>query len=254
MRPTRLSILLCATVPLCLACPAAGPEGPRGPKGTDGAPALARTVAVDPGAECPAGGLRLEAGSDGNGNGVLDATEITTSQVVCHGEAGPPGPPGPAARYQVESGDGFVWGVTTGFAGWLWNETYQGYLYMPEIRDGQAWMTVPDGTRILFVSSLCEWKERHLYLDFSVDSPPIPTGALIPDLTTTEGRGRLIRAGPATYEPPTSTIAQEMIWPDPSCRLFDGHPFVAIAGLWELVETDIPYAHPLPLTLTEVTP
>lgn len=44
-------------------------------------------VAVAPGAECPAGGVRVDMGIDENENGLLDASEIDASEVVCNGDA-----------------------------------------------------------------------------------------------------------------------------------------------------------------------
>jgi uncharacterized protein (TIGR03382 family) len=55
-------------------------------------------VSVDvvlPGATCAAGGLAVSTGYDDNGNGVLDAAEVTSTNYVCNGETGPVGPTGP---------------------------------------------------------------------------------------------------------------------------------------------------------------
>lgn len=38
--------------------------------------------------ECPAGGARIDAGIDSNHNDVLDTSEITSTQYVCHGDTG----------------------------------------------------------------------------------------------------------------------------------------------------------------------
>ncbi len=61
--------------------------------------ALASTEPV--GSNCATGGARIDAGIDSNGNGVLDAAEITATQYVCSGSAGAAGPagaPGAAGR------------------------------------------------------------------------------------------------------------------------------------------------------------
>lgn len=42
------------------------------------------TLAPDP-ALCPEGGVRLTAGTDANGNGMVDDAEISTTQTVYHG-------------------------------------------------------------------------------------------------------------------------------------------------------------------------
>lgn len=62
--------------------------------GSAGAPAAATlfALATEPaGALCAAGGTRLSAGPDRNGNGALDADEVTASSVVCSGGTGPAG-------------------------------------------------------------------------------------------------------------------------------------------------------------------
>ena len=48
--------------------------------------ASARLVA--PGAECPDGGIQVDSGIDENANGVLDDSEIDTSEIICNGENG----------------------------------------------------------------------------------------------------------------------------------------------------------------------
>ncbi|QSQ25934.1 collagen-like protein [Pyxidicoccus parkwayensis] len=55
-----------------------------------------QTSAEPPGANCPTGGTRLDVGTDLNGDGVLDATEIDPSQTryICNGAQGPAGSTG----------------------------------------------------------------------------------------------------------------------------------------------------------------
>lgn len=50
-----------------------------------------RSSAVGPSAQCQAGGIEVQAGIDLNGNGLLDATEVQSVQLVCNGLAGAPG-------------------------------------------------------------------------------------------------------------------------------------------------------------------
>lgn len=50
--------------------------------------AVSAKVVIPPGPECPAGGIRVDSGIDENGNGVLDDSEIDTSEIVCNGEDG----------------------------------------------------------------------------------------------------------------------------------------------------------------------
>jgi hypothetical protein len=56
---------------------------------------IANTTSVLAGSNCAAGGFLLEFGNDTNGNGLLDVSEVTTSQYVCKGLAGATGPAGP---------------------------------------------------------------------------------------------------------------------------------------------------------------
>jgi OmcA/MtrC family decaheme c-type cytochrome len=64
-----------------------GDEGPGGGPGPAGATALAKTSAEPPGANCPAGGTRIEVGVDSNGNGALDPSEVIAANTsyVCSG-------------------------------------------------------------------------------------------------------------------------------------------------------------------------
>ncbi|MBW1881394.1 MAG: hypothetical protein JRJ84_23815, partial [Deltaproteobacteria bacterium] len=49
---------------------------------------------IEPGDECPNGGLAIHTGEDEDEDGVLDAGEISDSQIVCDGVAGDPGEDG----------------------------------------------------------------------------------------------------------------------------------------------------------------
>jgi hypothetical protein len=74
-----------------------GINGTNGTNGTNGLNTLVATTTVTAGAQCPTGGVKLEYGLDINGNGLLDATEITSTltQYVCNGAVGATGPQGP---------------------------------------------------------------------------------------------------------------------------------------------------------------
>ena len=52
-----------------------GDPGEQGPGGSDGADAIVMTTAEPPGANCAAGGTKVEAGVDANGDGALDPSE-----------------------------------------------------------------------------------------------------------------------------------------------------------------------------------
>jgi len=66
-------------------------SGPKGDKGDPGATgpagqnALVAVAAEAPGANCSGGGLAVKSGLDANGNGALDAAEVTNTSYVCNG-------------------------------------------------------------------------------------------------------------------------------------------------------------------------
>lgn len=71
-------------------------KGDQGPKGDTGNTALVRYKTEPAGVNCTVGGVKIETGVDGNGNGVLDDAEVTASQTkyICNGVTGPAGPNG----------------------------------------------------------------------------------------------------------------------------------------------------------------
>ncbi|MEW5847242.1 MAG: hypothetical protein AB2A00_00460, partial [Myxococcota bacterium] len=73
-----------------------GPQGSVGPQGAPGLNAATRSSAEPPGANCATGGVKLEVGTDANGNGVLESGEVDAAltQYTCHGAMGPQGLPG----------------------------------------------------------------------------------------------------------------------------------------------------------------
>ena len=56
--------------------------------GEDGDSSLIRTSNESAGDNCPNGGIKLETGIDSNGNGVLDNSEVVTTDYICDGENG----------------------------------------------------------------------------------------------------------------------------------------------------------------------
>jgi hypothetical protein len=64
--------------------------------GDDGLSTLAKSTNITPGAECTAGGVKVQAGKDTNKNGVLDDAEVTSSATICNGTSGGSGTTGPA--------------------------------------------------------------------------------------------------------------------------------------------------------------
>jgi hypothetical protein len=80
-----------------------GPAGTNGNNGTNGLNALIKTTTEPAGSNCSNGGTKIETGLDANGNGILDAAEINSSQTqyVCNGLNGTSNPgasPGSSAH------------------------------------------------------------------------------------------------------------------------------------------------------------
>lgn len=59
-----------------------------GGSGSNGKNALVKTTAETAGANCTTGGIKVDSGLDTDGNGTLDAGEITSTRYVCNGLAG----------------------------------------------------------------------------------------------------------------------------------------------------------------------
>jgi len=74
-----------------------GLQGVQGTAGANGLNSLTKTSTEPAGANCAAGGIKIEIGVDVNGNGNLDANEIITAQTkyVCNGTTGATGATGP---------------------------------------------------------------------------------------------------------------------------------------------------------------
>src|SRR5882724_3317218 len=68
-----------------------GPQGGQGPAGPQGAATLATATPEPAGANCAAGGQRIDIGVDTNENGTLDPTEIQSTAYACSGARGPTG-------------------------------------------------------------------------------------------------------------------------------------------------------------------
>ncbi len=99
---------------------ATGPQGAQGPQGTAGANglnALTKTSTEPAGANCSAGGIKIEIGVDVNSNGSLDANEIITAQTkyVCNGTTGATGATGPQGAAGAQGPQGTI--GATGLSG-----------------------------------------------------------------------------------------------------------------------------------------
>jgi len=62
-------------------------NGQDGASGSNGQNSLIKVT--EESTQCTSGGLMLEVGTDGNANGILDASEITDTQYVCNGNGSP---------------------------------------------------------------------------------------------------------------------------------------------------------------------
>src|SRR5690349_17705435 len=78
-----LPVALCAIV----AC-SDGPTGADGQDGQDGTDALVVTTPEPAGGNCTNGGTKVDVGVDDNGDGALDASEVTSTSYVCNGGTG----------------------------------------------------------------------------------------------------------------------------------------------------------------------
>ncbi len=63
-----------------------GTTGPNGETGANGTNAIATSTALAAGSACPNGGFTITSGIDTNDNGVLDASEVKNTNVVCNGK------------------------------------------------------------------------------------------------------------------------------------------------------------------------
>jgi hypothetical protein len=93
MKIDMRGIAALAVMALLAGCGGGSGSGSAAPTaGKNGARALASTES--PGVNCPAGGARLDSGIDLNANGILDASEIVSTQYVCNGSPGAAGAAG----------------------------------------------------------------------------------------------------------------------------------------------------------------
>jgi len=69
-------------------------NGVTGAPGANGHNSLIAQSAEPSGAHCTAGGVKIASGADTNGNGVLDANEVTASSYICSLTSAPALPPG----------------------------------------------------------------------------------------------------------------------------------------------------------------
>lgn len=87
----RLSVVFVASLAL-VACNQGGSVG-----------SLTLITPVTADSTCPAGGARVQTGPDKNGNGTLDADEVTQTQEICNGTPGTTGPTGPGGDAGVNA-------------------------------------------------------------------------------------------------------------------------------------------------------
>lgn len=76
-----------------------------GQDGANGLTSLIATTAAEP-SDCPDGGISIQSGTDTNGDGVLQAAEVTSSQVICNGAGGTAGSDGSDGADGADGADG----------------------------------------------------------------------------------------------------------------------------------------------------
>jgi len=93
-----------------------GPQGVAGTNGTNGLNALIKTTNEPAGSNCANGGTKIETGLDANSNGVLDASEVNTSQTqfVCNGQNSAGGFQSNHGSFQKTQGLDSVWTIPSG--------------------------------------------------------------------------------------------------------------------------------------------
>lgn len=89
MMSVRVGTIVSVVVAALFACTGdQGPPGNPGGPGDNGDTALAITSVEPPGANCPAGGIKVEVGVDADDNGSLEPSEVTSTTYVCNGDGG----------------------------------------------------------------------------------------------------------------------------------------------------------------------
>ncbi len=124
---------------------------------------------LEPGDECPHGGVRIESGIDENGNGVLDEDEVDVMDVICSGEDGTDGADGTDG---VDGADG-----TDGADGADGNST-------PVANAGSDQMVVAGMTATIDGSGSDDSDEDELTFSWTLLSRPTESSAALSDGTT----------------------------------------------------------------------
>lgn len=86
----KISVLVVILISFMACSPEDGTDGANGTNGTDGADglnSLITTLIEQPGSNCINGGFKIEAGLDLNDNGVLEASEVDSSEFLCNADA-----------------------------------------------------------------------------------------------------------------------------------------------------------------------
>lgn len=83
-----------------------GENGADGADGADGASALIDSSEEKPGDKCTAGGTKIDYGTDLDGNGSLEKSEIEGTRYVCNGGDGAKGPKGDDGAQGPKGDDG----------------------------------------------------------------------------------------------------------------------------------------------------
>lgn len=98
MRYTALGYLISVGCSWCAAAIFVACSGSDGARGAQGVAALVSASTEPASGNCDAGGVKIVAGIDSNGDGKLSDEEITSTQYVCNGVNGDAGTPGETGR------------------------------------------------------------------------------------------------------------------------------------------------------------
>ncbi len=82
----KFGILAVILISFMSCSPEDGTNGTNGTNGVDGLNSLITTLIEQPGNNCTNGGFKIEAGLDLNDNGVLEASEVDSSEFLCNSD------------------------------------------------------------------------------------------------------------------------------------------------------------------------
>jgi hypothetical protein len=124
-----------------------GPQGQTGAPGPQGPAAQMVTLTEPPGANCPHGGMVLQAAVDRNGNGTVDEGEVdaASTKYLCNGAEGAQGPQGPVGSTGPQGTPGALALYGDGSAG-----DFNLFSTSPPKNLAIGYGTLPNGANLMF--------------------------------------------------------------------------------------------------------